>query len=117
MAISVLGTTIFYAKITSATDVTLKWDAVSAASLAGYRVYYNPYSGKISTKCPFLEVLRDFIDICSCRLIYAFMPNRINIARQKSLTGSFIKCNVVSEIGRSYYASELQYLQAQRANL
>lgn len=42
-------------------------------------VVYNPYSGRISTKCPFLGALRVFIDICSRRLICAFIPNRINI--------------------------------------
>ncbi len=42
--------------------------------------HYIPYSGKISTKCPFLGALRVFIDMCSRRLICVFIPNRINIA-------------------------------------
>jgi len=41
---------------------------------------YIPYSGKISTKCPFLGALRVFINICSRRIICVFIPNRINIA-------------------------------------
>src|SRR5262245_40606908 len=35
--------------IASAADVTLAWDPVSAADLAGYRIHYGPASGQYNT--------------------------------------------------------------------
>jgi len=45
------------------------------------------------------------------------MPVSNNTLRKKGLTDCLINCIVVSEICRGYYASELQYIEAQGTNL